>query len=249
VNLKPPRYLLRECALKNILKFVTPGKFIEIGYGSGANLELLASLGFYGYGYDFSQKAQQLAQKRIDRLPKSVNISLRSNMVYDEKFDFVFLFEVIGYAQSPVSDLEQYRSMLNEKGSLIFSFVQTGYEYPRQTTGDMRYFSRQEMHNILSQAGLTGHIINYGYPLANWLRILAKVSSKFSSYGREFISNKCNSSGDMAIENTGMAHTRFHSKLASIIFTPLIVLLFAKIQKVFRNSDKGNGYIVVASKQ
>src|ERR1700737_4660993 len=57
----PPRYLLREYAVKRLLDHRVRGRFLEVGYGGGHMLVSLARLGFSGIGYETSPEAHRVA--------------------------------------------------------------------------------------------------------------------------------------------------------------------------------------------
>lgn len=240
--MKPPRYLLREYVLKKILQRFPPGKFLEIGYGNGKVLEMLAQLGYRGHGYDFSSEAFQAANQLLKQ--KKINdINLLLQMDPDQAYDYIFFLEVIGYFASPVDELKRYARQLEPQGKIVFSFVNKKARYSQFAVGDMQRWSRLEMQALLEQAGFRPlSIINYGFPLANLLEPFLNL--------KHYLAHKMGFYADAIMETkkTGMGHTGWLMTVVGLLINSLTIYPFAKLQMVFQNSSWGNGFIVVAIK-
>lgn len=233
----PPRYLLRESEILNILKHYPTGKFLEIGYGDGDLLVLLSKSGFSGLGYDLSKVSYSTT---IDKLKKEniTNVKLSPNLPEAESFDFIFMFEVIGYISNPAEYLSKISTLLKKDGILIFSFTnKKHYSKAEILTGDMKCFTKNEMTKLLNEANIECDLIwNYGYPLSNIIKPLTSIYYMFQS----------ENSACKAIEKSGHRSINLISLLTSIILNRYTLYPFSYIQKFFRESDLGTGYIVVA---
>ena len=169
--MKPPRYILRESAFKQLVKNQPAVHFLEIGYGSGEILLTLAEMGYTGAGYDFSDEARYAAEGLLKGRNVS-GISLLRSLDTERKFELILFFEVMGYFDDPKESLLQFKEMLNDGGRIIFSFTnKKNRGIAEKVTGEMKCFTRDEITRILSEAGFeVEQIWNYGFPLTNLMR-------------------------------------------------------------------------------
>lgn len=242
--MKPPRYLLREFALMEIIKEYKPGKFLEFGYGAGEMLLTLRGKRFYGDGYDFSKEAFIRTKNLLDKNKVSSIKLLTSINSCQEKYDYIFLLEVIGYLKDIDKKLKLFHRLLNNNGFFIFSFVKKEASYSPQKLGGQKFFSKKEMVKILAKNGFeVMKIWNYGYPLAN---ILAPFFMFFLGLKNlSFLKSK----KQLKTKETGYMHENIIMRIISLFINPITIYPFAKLQLLFKNTDLGNGYIMISKKR
>lgn len=244
--MKPPRYLLREYVVKRLLKGLPRGRFLEIGYGEGNMLVTLASLGYWGDGYDFSGSAVEYAKRLLAK--KGIrNIRLLDELDTTDRYDYILFFEVIGYWKNPAHEISCLMNCLSPNGRLIFSFTnKRSLGYAEKATGNMQCFTRSEIIKLVEKdVGLAVECIwNYGFPLANFLKpvlnLLYLIKSRFG---------RSNGKTRVNVKQSGLATRFFSVKLASILLNPVTIYPFAQLQSFFKNTDLGNGYIVILKKR
>lgn len=245
--MKAPRYLLREIAVKRMIRELKlkPGKFLEIGYGEGEMLLTLAKAGFWGEGYDLSNSAREKAAALL-REHGAANITLLEKLDNDALYDYIFFFEVIGYWENPANEMLRLKGRLKPEGKMIFSFANKRFEgYAAKVTGNAKCFSREEIMDIIkNNVGLKVDLVwNYGFPLANitkpFLDMFHKIRYRPDEAGRDIESE---------IKNSGLSSRFLPTRAISLMLNPVTIYPFAVIQFFFRNTDLGNGYVVAASK-
>lgn len=242
--MKPPRYLLREAVVKEILRQLKAGRFLEIGYGEGNMLVTLSNLGYWGDGYDFSDGAKERAGKLL--LKKNItNVKLLDEINADMRYDYILFFEVVGYWKDPADEIARLKERLSPGGKIIFSFSNQRFEgYAEKVTGDMKCFRRDEIIRMLEHdTGLKVDIMyNFGFPLVNITKPVLDLFHRWKSRSK-------NSNENVAedIKESGLASRFILVKFASLLLNPVTIYPFAVIQSLFRNTGLGNGYIVVAS--
>ncbi len=240
--MKPPRYLLREYAVRMLLRRCPRGKFLELGYGRGQMLTCLARLGFAGHGYDFSTEAKKEAQLVLTAAGAQ-NIVLLDKFPASEKYAYIFFFDVIGYFSDVNAELSTLRERLKEGGKMIFSFVRKDAGYSNSLTGDMRCFDREEMVGLVEAAGLrVSAIWNYGFPLANFL-------VPFSNWYHRIRSKKSGMENEtIPVKQTAFVQKTMFMKFVVWVINPFTIFPFAAFQLLFRRTSLGNGYLLVAEK-
>ena len=167
-------------------------------------------------------------------------IELVDEMPVAETFSYIFFFEVLGYLENPSIFLESLKGQVQKGGKVIFSFTNIRHQGDAEKySGNMACFSRQEVLEILKNAGYKAEIfINYGYPLSNLLRPLLHRHYK-----------KRNKSGKQdTVENSGLVYSDSGFQWGSLLINRFTVFPFLLLQRLFRNTDLGTGYIVVASR-
>ncbi len=262
--MKPPRYLLREYSLTQLLRTIPVGNFLEVGFGSGQMLLTLSKMGYMGSGYDFSTKAHQEAKQLLAKCDH-VNITLLSELDTEKQYDSILFFEVIGYFKDPVKELLDYKKILKSNGKVIFSFTnKNSAGFAEKATGAMNCFTREEIIKILERANFKVELIwNYGFPLSNilkpflnffhFLRVKRSERSKSGKRSKKDIRVKTHKKIDHHhnvrvedVKKSGLAHNFLLIKIISFFLNPITIYPFAKIQTYFKNTDLGNGYLVVA---
>ncbi len=246
--MKPPRYLLREAIVRQLVRELRPAQVLELGYGRGDMLLTMARCGLRGVGFDPSIAARKYTQQRI------TEAGIQSFVLVDSYprqkcFDAVLFFEVIGYMEDPVAWLADHRKVLKPDGRIIFSFTNDRHQgIAEKATGQMRCFNSDEMCEILFSAGYQlERMINYGYPLANllrWVRALAYVGKNAAT------APQCNETSDAQrqrqVQDSGFAPTRGWIRTGTVVFNSWLIGPFIWLQGLFRNTSAGTGFVVVA---
>lgn len=244
-SMRPPRYLLREAVLKKILKRLPPGKFLEVGYGHGYTLLALSKAGFWGQGYDLSDESKQEAEALL-RKKHVTAITLLQSVDNRERYDYILFFEVIGYWKSPVEEIARLKEHLHAGGRIIFSYTNKRHQgYAEKATGDMKCFTREEILRMLkNELGFEVDLVwNYGFPLANLLKPFLDIFHHMKSR-----SNSEDKDTARKIKESGLAMRFPLVKMISLVLNPVTIYPFALMQFLFKDTDLGTGYIVVAEK-
>ena len=241
--MKPPRYLLREAVVRQLLLDFKVEKVLELGYGRGEMLLTLAGCGLRGVGFDPSADARIHAQQRLDAAGVN-SFVLKDEYPLGCRFDAVLFFEVIGYCDDPVAWLRGHRQILKHGGRIIFSFTNDRHQgIAEKVLGRMRCFNKQQMLIMLAEAGYrVDQFVNYGFPLANllrWVRALAYVGRRHASSA----DNPCR----RQVDRSGFVPTAGWIRAGNALFNSCLIRPFIWLQGLFRNTSAGTGFVVVAS--
>ncbi len=207
-------------------------------------LVTLSQLGFYGDGYDFSEDARRIAKKYLNRKGVS-NIALLSKLDEKQSYDYIFAFEVIGYLQDLNKELGFLRNLLKQNGKLIISFVKKGATYSSNALGKQTFFYCTEVEEMLSNTGYrTTKIWNYGYPLANMLSPFLSIFLLLKLH-RQKASREDTT---LSVQQSGLFHENVLMAILGVLINRITIYPLAKIQLLFKNTNLGNGYIVLAER-
>jgi SAM-dependent methyltransferase len=241
--MKPPRYLLREAVVKKILRHRERGRFLEIGYGQGQMLVTLAGMGFRGDGYDRSRPARRAAEDLL-RSRGVTGITLLDELNDGAEYDYILFFEVLGYWQDPAREMARLGRRLKPGGAMIFSFSnQRSAGHAEKRTGEMQCYTRSQV--IAMVEGGAGLVVdqcwNYGFPLTNMLKPVLDLFHRIRPRGGP-------EDREQEADNSGLAGRFLPVRLASLILNAVTISPFVVMQDLFRDSDLGTGYVVVAEK-
>ncbi|MBI2600300.1 class I SAM-dependent methyltransferase [Candidatus Daviesbacteria bacterium] len=95
-------------------------KVLEIGCGIGAFAKILAERGFEVVATDISSFIINKAKRNITGVNFRV-LDIEKGTNHEEKFDYIFAFEVLEHLSNPIKALENMKKKLGKKGVLIFS--------------------------------------------------------------------------------------------------------------------------------
>jgi SAM-dependent methyltransferase len=192
-------------------------------------------------GFDVSDEAKSAASDLLRRIPSKA-VKILGKMPVGRTFDSVHFYEVIGYFPDPAEELRRMGRLLSPDGWLFFSFTALKAKgFAESATGRMRCFSRPEMERLLSTAGLEPVLFwNYGFPLTNILKPFLNLYHRLRAE---------RGSVKTEADRSGLAHKSLLFRLAGWFVNPVTLYPFCLLQTLFRGSDLGTGYIVVARRQ
>lgn len=194
MNVLPPGTILQLEYLRERLRKVTPGQFIEIGPGAGETSSLLLNLGWKGVAYDLEMRTverlktrfpQEISEGRYDvsnqdfftLTPDSIN-----------KVDLIISCMVMEHFNDEMESkfLQQSRELLNDHGLMIglVPASQNHWGIEDEIAGHFRRYSRSSLNTLARNndweiqhiSGLTYPISNMLLPVSNFLVKRAEAS-------------------------------------------------------------------------
>jgi len=183
----PPGTILQHMYLKERLRSLQCGEFIEVGCGQGYISKLLLDLGWRGIGYDLNpsavKKATHLNQAAIDQSRYKVNDQDWFSTNQSSKVDLIISCMVLEHLDdfTESSYFNRCRQILKPGGSIILlvpgSPKHWGIE--DEIAGHYRRYHFSEMQQKLEQFNFSQiHLAGLTYPLSNWLLPLSNFLVK-----------------------------------------------------------------------
>lgn len=244
-----PRFLLRKNALVSILNAISIDnkKCLEIGYGAGEILKLIAGRGAKVTAFDFSEEAANVAKHRISSFSKKENICFTSDI--DEigrgEYDCVIALEVLEHIEDDELSFSQWLDYLKPDGSLIISVPAHMAKWGDSDVwaGHYRRYEKLELIRMCEKNDvLIEQLWNYGYPLSIVLDRLLHSSKKneVKDIESKGISN------DELSKHSGIK--RDNKLIYRMLSNDLMLAPFYLLQKLFYKYDFGAGYILHVKK-
>jgi hypothetical protein len=179
-----------------------------------------------------------------------LDIHTQPQTVPAENFDCIGAFEVLEHIEDDITALGQWAQWLRRDGRLLISVPAHKHKWDASDiwAGHYRRYEKEDLIKKLQTAGLeVEHFECYGFPLANMI-------SPFRSRIRasEMARADRNINGpDRATAQSGTnrkAETKIYPLLKSLPGRLLMNMSFL-CQAFFRNTELGNGYLVIAGKK
>ncbi|MBM0740833.1 class I SAM-dependent methyltransferase [Phormidium sp. CLA17] len=206
----PPGNILQQMYLKERLRSLKCGEFIEVGCGQGYISKLLLDLGWRGTGYDLNpsvvKKATHLNQAAIDQCQYNVNNEDWFSANQDSKVDLVISCLVLEHLDDFKEScyFNKCRQMLKPGGRMIL-FVPGSPKHwgiEDEIAGHYRRYTSSDMQQKLEQFNFSQiHLAGLTYPLSNWLLPLSNflVEKAEQKKLKSTIQQRTQASGDRRV--------------------------------------------------
>lgn len=241
----PPGTLLQLLYLRERLKQLPAGRFIEIGPGGGDITNLLLMLGWSGFSYDLDPKTIEMLGERFhDCIEDGRLVGVNKDFVVSpppsERVDLVISCMVMEHMEEKqeLEFMNQSARCLKEDGLMIglvpASPLHWGIEdeiaghyrrYTRKTLGDLM---QKSGWRIIYNAGLTYPVSNMLLPVSNYL-VNRNERPKLELSALE------------RTKQSGRRHVKFKTHFPSFIgllLNEFTLLPFHWLQKIFADSDR-----------
>jgi SAM-dependent methyltransferase len=261
-----PAYLFRRHLACRLLETVPPGRFLEIGVGSGRLYEDLKRRGFSGLCLDLSEDLIQDHQRHTSHAGSTVVFQVGDFFLLREQFDLLIAFEVLEHYEADDLCLAKWVRLLRPQGTLIFSVPAHMRQWTRNDTraGHARRYEKTDLIRKLSASHL--HLDTfwcYGFPVLNLTYPLSSVLMKSQEEDLNPMSGQQRAIGSRGLaevlagqdaENatscaadlarTSQSGRPKFSRASSWFFQEWLWMPFLQLQRVFLKADLGTGYIV-----
>ncbi len=142
--------------IRRYAKSLTQPRFLEIGCGTGAFIEELASdTGLHITGSEIYIKGLHFAKRRLPQV-EFIQYDAKQG-VLPEKFDIIAAFDVIEHIDDDVAAIANIHAMLVDGGHFIVTVPQHKFLWSRldQIVKHKRRYTRRELVDKLEQRGFT----------------------------------------------------------------------------------------------
>lgn len=234
-----PRYLLRLSLVLEWIRKLRPERVLEIGCASGHLIDTLAAEGCQAHGIEISTDAQQHLEERF-RGRSNPTFEIGDFHQLQGTFDAVLAFEVLEHIEDDDGTVRKWAALLNPGGYLILSVPAHLRQWTSldEAAGHYRRYEREPLRALLQRHGLSVLRIDcYGYPLANLVAPLSRIAH------RSLLKLK---TADERTKQSGVSRSAVHR--LRLLCNPVTMWPWCQLQRLFFNTELGNGYFVVAQR-
>lgn len=245
MSVLPPGTLLQLMYLRDRLKHIKPGRFVEIGPGSGEITQLLLDEGWVGQSYDLEAITIERLQSRFASEIKqgkyrADNLDYMFQLQRPRSADLVISCMVMEHLDevSESSFLRQSAKVLTSDGLMIGLVPGSPNDWGIEDdiAGHYRRYTRDHIKNLMNRCGWTlDHLAGLTFPVSN---ILLPISN--------FLVNRSEKSklGLTVVERTkhsGRRNVKFKTHfpyLLAIILNRRVLWPLHFLQKLLNNSER-----------
>lgn len=242
-----PRYLSRLALVQELIDAL-PGdveSFLEIGPGMGDVSHFLANRYPQSKGtmIEFSEESANFLRRRFAGMGRLVVIEQDIREIPQERtFDLIVACEVLEHIENDTEVLKLIAQRLSATGYFLFSAPAFMSKWQRvdEFAGHFRRYERRELWDKFPAAGMViEKIWMFGFPICNLLYPLREAY-----YALRLRTVKTSKEEATKLSGVDRALARKFSWL------PMARLLrpFFMLQKMVKNTDLGDGFLVLAKK-
>ena len=96
---KQPKLVLRESCIHDVSGSWLPGRFLEMGAGTGHMTRLFLDRGFHGTCYDLGDDSRQMIRSNLADYHDRIDVPDDADILERGAFDYLFAFEVLEHIQ------------------------------------------------------------------------------------------------------------------------------------------------------
>jgi SAM-dependent methyltransferase len=239
-----PMFILRRDCIGYATRDWQPGRFLEMGAGTGRLTAGFLERGFTGTCYDLGSESRALLRSNLATFGASVQVVDTLDAVAVGSFDYVFAFEVLEHIDSDVDALRAWIRFLKPGGRLLISVPAHMRKFGDEdrAVGHHRRYEKAQLERMLVAVGCGApRVLSYGFPLAILTRHGNQLLTRLKGN-----SNEPSGADKEALSiRSGVERSGASLRLARVVnrrtLSPFVVL-----QRVFFETDWGDGYVAQA---
>jgi len=235
---KQPKLVLRESAVFDMSRDWPPGRFVEMGAGTGYMSSLFLDRAFTGACHDLGADSREMIRRRLAGYANAVEVVDDVDQLPDAAFEYLFAFEVLEHIESDLDVLRQWVRKLRPGGRILVSVPAHMRKYGRsdELVGHVRRYERAELQSLLTQAGIGEvRIINYGFPITELTR---RVSNRIVRKDHSYDALTPEQRSIRSAQGKPRAINRVLSLISGNVVKP-----FCVVQRWFYRFDLGDGLV------
>ncbi len=239
-----PKFLLRRKAVTRLTRLWEPGRFLEVGAGTGTMTRSFLDRDFTGVCQDISQETRYTLSSNLAEYGDRIEILDSIEKLPDSSFDYLFAFEVLEHIEDDLNALRAWSEKLKESGALLVSVPahQKKFSKEDEFVGHVRRYEKPQLEKLLVDAGYDAPtIFSYGFPIGNlsgWLSRTMNLSggsrNQLSMHDRSIRSG---------IERSPVA------RKSRFLVNRFTIWPFSVLQLAFLTTNLGDGYIAIGRKR
>src|SRR5690348_13987520 len=235
---KHPKLILRECCVHDVSRNWPPGRFVEMGAGTGYMTRLFLERGFTGACHDLGEDSRQLMRRNLAPFGEQILVVDELAELARASFDYLLAFEVLEHIQPDREVLLGWMQYLKPGGRILVSVPahQSKYGKSDEITGHVRRYEKQELHELLAGTGAEDiRIVNYGFPLTELTRGLSN-----------WMIRNDRTHENMSPEQRSIRSAQTKPRIITRALAPVsdkLFLPFCAVQRWFYRRDLGDGYV------
>lgn len=241
---KQPKLVLRESAVHDLSQDWPPGRFVEMGAGTGHMTRIFLDRGFNGASHDLGADSRQMMRENLAYAGKRIAVVDDLAALQPASFDYLLAFEVLEHIEADLEVLSDWMRYLRPGGRVLISVPAHMGKYGRsdEIVGHVRRYEKAALRELLERSGVEDvRIVNYGFPLTELTR---RLSNRIIRDDRSYDGMSPEQRSIRSAQAKPKSINRALSLVSGRLVTPFCVL-----QRWFYRWDLGDGYVACGIKR
>ncbi|MBS0433257.1 MAG: class I SAM-dependent methyltransferase [Proteobacteria bacterium] len=241
---KHPKLILRESCIADVSASWPPGRFVEMGAGTGYMTRLFLERGFTGACHDLGEDSRQMIRGNLGFAGERIRVVDDLAELEPASFDYLLAFEVLEHIDNDHDVLRGWMRYLKPGGRILVSVPahQRKYGKSDEIVGHVRRYEKDALRELLEYAGVGGiRIVNYGFPVTEATR---RLSNWMIRNDRSY--------EDLTPQQRSIRSAQAKPKIINRMLAPVSDQLFAPfnvMQRWFYRRDWGDGFVACGVKR
>lgn len=241
---KQPKLVLRESCVHDISRDWLPGRFVEMGAGTGHMTRIFIDRGFTGACHDLGADSRQMMRENLASAGRRISVVDELSELTEAGFDYLFAFEVLEHIDADLEVFRDWVRYLKPGGRVLVSVPAHIRKYGRadEIVGHVRRYEREGLRKLLEEADIGDvQIVNYGFPLTE---ITRGLSNRMIRNDHSYDALTPEQRSIRSAQSKPKAINRALSLVSDKLFLP-----FCSVQRWFYRYDLGDGYVACGVKR
>jgi SAM-dependent methyltransferase len=241
---KQPKLILRESCVRDVSSSWAPGRFVEMGAGTGHMTRLFLGRGFTGACHDLGEDSRQMMRRNLADAGERIVVVDDLSELPADGFDYLFAFEVLEHIEADLEVFREWMRYLKPGGRVLLSVPAHARKFGRsdELVGHVRRYEKDQLHRLMDEAGVDHiRIVNYGYPITELTR---RLSNRIVHNDRSYDGMNAEQRSIRSAQTKPKAISRTLSLLSD-----RLVLPFCLAQRWFYRRDLGDGFVACGIKR
>jgi SAM-dependent methyltransferase len=234
-----PKFVLRNGCIEAVIADWQPGRFLEVGAGTGTITRTFLDRGYQGVCHDVVQESRDVLRVNLASYGAAARVVDDLETLEEASFDYVFAFEVLEHIPEDLPALVDWTRWLRPGGRLLVSVPahQRKYGPVDASVGHVRRYERPQLRRLLLDAGFRDvEILNYGFPLGNITRLAQRVVDEVRG-----ADDDPRSYSERSIDS-GVRSSRGALRIAPLV-TRRTLAPFLALQRPLFHRELGDGFV------
>lgn len=241
---KQPKLVLRESAVHDLSRDWPPGRFVEMGAGTGHMTRIFLDRGFNGASHDLGADSRRMMRENLAYAGERIAVVEDLAALPPASFDYLLAFEVLEHIDADLEVFRDWMRYLRPGGCVLVSVPAHMGKYGRsdEIVGHVRRYEKAALRDLLERSGVEDvRIVNYGFPLTELTR---RLSNRIIRDDHSYDGMSPEQRSIRSAQAKPKAINRALSLVSGRLVTP-----FCIVQRWFYRWDLGDGYVACGIKR
>jgi SAM-dependent methyltransferase len=236
-----PMFMLRRDCVARATAEWRPGRFLEVGAGTGQLTRTFLERGFSGTCYDLGAENRETLRRNLSSFGGKIAVVDSLAALEPGSFDYLLAFEVLEHIDQDAESLRSWVQFLKPGGRILLSVPahMSKFNDEDRAVGHYRRYEKAQLRRLLEESRCAEtEILSYGFPLAILTRRGNQCLARVKAGGKSAAA----ATPEALSIRSGVERSEASIRLAGLLNRRTLAPFIA-LQRAFFQSDLGDGYV------